>query len=371
MKVRVVLIVLVVAIVSGCALIGALFPGTWEIVGNEGFSAPDTDYVRVGLDEVDGVIYTAFQEGSLGSVSVMKYEEFGSQTWQYVGGSQITGQKATHISLFVDDGTPYISFSDDTPGVDEGLSVMMFDGANWSYLVSAGGISTYSITYSDLFVEAGVVYVAYRENFTVGGVSNVRISMYDGASWQLYSGDPVVEAGSGGSDFIDIDRYSGTTYVSFTDNDTGVASVISSTGSSWASVGTAAISNGDGEYVSLAIDDGTPYVAFSEGTGELSVMSFDGAAWSYVDRAAISEGVTSDVSMDFLDGTAIVAYSDWSNNYKLSVQSMGRRTWEYVDQPGFTAGRATSVSLKAGNAAYYVAFADDANGGSVTVVRYR
>jgi hypothetical protein len=371
-KLKPVLVTMIfVLAVTSSGIISAMALGTWEVVGSAGFSGANARWVDVGIDEVTGTIYAAFQEGLLGSVSVMKFENFGSQTWEYVGTSQITGHTATHIALYMDSGTPLISFSDETPGVDGGLSVMEFDGANWNYVDSPGGISTYAVTFSSLLVDAGTIYVAYRESFTTLGLSNVEVSYFNGSSWQLYAGDPTVVAGSGAEDYIDLERHNGTTYVSYTENASGALSVISTTGSGWSPVGGFDISNGDGEYASMVIGGGVPYVAFSEGIGAVSVMRYDGPNWSYVDQAAISAGVSTHVSLDYYLGGPVVAYRDWGNNFRLSVQRYNGMNWEYVGDPGFTQDSVNFVSLAAGNAAYYVAVSDAGLSNAVTVVRYQ
>ena len=371
-KLKLVLVTMIFVIAAmSSGVIGAAAPGTWEVVGSAGFSGADARYLEAGIDKATGTIYVAFQEGLVGSVSVMKFEEFGNQTWEYVGASQITGNTATHVALYVDNGTPLISFSDDTPGVDGGLSVMEFDGADWNYVDSPGGISTYAVTFSSLLVDAGTIYVAYREGFTTLGLSNVEVSYFNGSSWQIYAGDPTVVAGSGAEDFIDLERYNGTTFVSYTENASGALSVISTTGSGWSPVGGTDISNGDGEYASMVIGAGVPYVAFAEGIGAVSVMRYDEPSWSYVDQAAISEGVSTQVSLDYFLGGPVVAYRDWINNSRLSVQRFNGSNWEYLGDPGFTPDSVNFVSLATGNAAYYVAVSDAGSSNAVTVVRYQ
>ena len=264
---------------------------------------------------------------------------------------------------------PYLAFSD--VGNSNKVTVQMFDGTSWVF-VGSPGFSSVQAAYVSLALSfAGVPYVVYRD----GGNSNkVTVQMFDGTSW-VYVGSPGFSPGqvsdvslavsSAGVPFV--------AYIGFTD--VTVMTVQKFDGTVWAVVGSPiSYVNWYGE-VSLALSSaGVPYVAYSDynpnvglqwwdnqpfsAFGKLSVKKFDGTSWAYVGSPAISSNFVDysvalekgRISMALSPmGVPYVAYQDVVNHGpnpgSVSVQKFDETSWVYVGSPGITGFYVDYVSL--------------------------
>ncbi len=68
--------------------------------------------------------------------------------------------------------------------------------------------------------------------------------------------------------------------------------VVASPNGTWETVGSAGFSAGTAYTTSLAIDSGTPYVAFNDGSNssKATVMKYNGVSWETVGPAGFSAG---------------------------------------------------------------------------------
>lgn len=107
----------------------------------------------------------------------------------------------------------------------------------------------------------------------------------------------------------------------------------------WQPVGSAEFSAGEAKYISLFVDGGTPYVAYSDGANshKATVMKYDGANWVPVGSAGFSAGPAMYTSLFVDGGTPYVAYSDGDNSYKATVMYFPTYTVTY-DGNGNTGG---------------------------------
>ena len=99
-------------------------------------------------------------------------------------------------------------------------------------------------------------------------------------------------------------------------------------------------------------------------------MKFNGTAWLNVGSADFSAGPSGDISIVFDNGTPYVAYSDGANGYKTSLMSFNGTDWAYVGLAGFSAGSASFTSLAFDNGIPYVAYKDNTNSDKVSVMRF-
>ena len=113
--------------------------------------------------------------------------------------------------------------------------------------------------------------------------------------------------------------------------------------SSWQSVGTAGFSAGLADFTSLAVYNGTPYVAYVDGAngGKATVMKFDGTNWVTVGTAGFSAGQASYTSLAVYNGTPYVAYADIANGVAATVMKFDGTNWVTVGAAGFSAGGET------------------------------
>jgi|GEM_PF-3465161 len=140
----------------------------------------------------------------------------------------------------------------------------------------------------------------------------------------------------------------------------------------WVTVGLAGFSAGVAWYTSLAMDDGTPYVAYQDfaNSDKATVMKFNGLAWETVGSVGFSAGEAYFTSLVIENGTPYVAYMDQANSFKATVMKFNGATWETVGSAGFSAGAAGYTSLALHNGTPYVAFSDAANGSRVTLMKF-
>ncbi|MDI9366514.1 MAG: hypothetical protein QM541_16275, partial [Flavobacterium sp.] len=148
-------------------------------------------------------------------------------------------------------------------------------------------------------------------------------------------------------------------------------------GTAWSNPGGAAsISTGGSYYSSTVIDaSGNVYVAYQDGY-KLSVQKWNGTTWSYVGGVAGISTFQAQYISTAIDasGNVYVAYTDQggSDEYKLSVQKWNGTAWSYV---GGTAGISTgwgfysSIAIDAG-ANVYVGYWDGDKAGKLTVQKY-
>ena len=94
-------------------------------------------------------------------------------------------------------------------------------------------------------------------------------------------------------------------------------------GNSWVQVGNAGFSTGAAYYVSIAITNAIPYVAFADQdpskNGKVSVMKFDGHSWIQVGSAGFSAGSAYYTKLASNGTIPYVAFSDGTEDSKISV----------------------------------------------------
>ena len=168
----------------------------------------------------------------------------------------------------------------------------------------------------------------------------------------------------------------GTPYVAFADGTNGnKVTVMRYDGSTWVAVGSPGFSAGQENYISLALDQsGTPYVAYMDvaNSSKATVMKYNGSAWVAVGSPGFSADIAGYTSLA-LDGsgTPYVAYEDYSLGGKATVMKYNGSAWVAVGSAGFSAGDASFTSLALNSSGTpYVAYRDFANSNKATVMRY-
>jgi hypothetical protein len=210
--------------------------------------------------------------------------------WENVGTTVSTGE-ARDGKIFVSNGTPYVVYKDYTNGDKE--TMMKFDGTAWVPVGTPG--------------------------FTTGSVSNVVVAV----------------AGT-------------TPYVAFTINSDSLV-ILKFDGSNWVNVGPGFSSINS---FSFLIDNGTPYIAYSNATG-IQVMSFNGSTW--VDAGGVLSGTfygVSSLSFGICNGQQYVVYSDLLSSNVVLKQYSGT-AWATVDSITFP-GVVDNVVLCVSNGALFV-----------------
>jgi hypothetical protein len=130
---------------------------------------------------------------------------------------------------------------------------------------------------------------------------------------------------------------------------------------SWKTVGSPGFSAGTASYVSLAVNSGTPYVAFCDGgnSGYATVMYYNGSEW--INTGLNPTGGSPDyyTSLAFYEGTPTVVYGDGPSK-EPSCQYYNGSSWIYIGGYHFYPNaNNTYFSLAFDQEGYpYVAFCD-------------
>ena len=308
----------------------------WVTVGSAGFSNPVYYYISIAIDsnDVPYVLYadTANSKGA----TVMKYDKDGQgqYRWMNVGAANFSGGSLAvdYPAIAIDSsGTPYVVYGSFVNGYK--TYVKRFDGTNW---VPVGGmVSTGRAPYASIaFDSSGSVdipYVAYNDgkNSNKGAVKKYDVIS---DSWVSVGNVPSTDYVQFTSIAID---NSGTPYVAFQDGaNSEKATVKKLAGSSWETVGSGEVSEGAAFYTSIALDSsGTPYVAYQDngtydrathtysgGTYKAIVKKLAGSSWETVGSEDISEGEMDSpwLAIDVND-TPYVVYQDMATT-KASVK---------------------------------------------------
>lgn len=336
----------------------------WVNVGEPGFSE-NTALTKTSL-YVDGdTPYVAYGDVSKGGkATVMKYD---GADWVAVGEPGFSEYEATTTSLYLDNGVPYVAFPNGTyPNGGSELVVMKFDGS-WERVgdtfVSPGGVS--SVT---LVVYEETPYVAYRD--MMNG-NQAAVMKYNGDDWV-----PVGNGISGGSAaFTSLYIDEGTLYLAYADGSESdkVTVVKYDEGSDdWVPVGNKGFSSGPASYnISLIVNEGTPYVAFTDTdrTNQATVMKYDAGTDEWV---ALGSGdqYAYYLSLSVYNGVLNVAYQDGRQNLRATVMAYNEAEdeWTAVGDPGFSPPAQFPVSFASGGVRY-LAFLDRDNLFKPTVMK--
>ena len=289
--------------------------------------------------------------------------------WQSVG---TTGLAADYsVSLASDNGTPYIASS---------LSVMKLNGTGWDYVGAPQGLPGYIRDERALSIYNGIPYVAIPEIFTVEvtikGVTNIQylqkasVMKFNGSTWESV-GAPGFSMGD--TRYVSLAVYNGTPYVAYKDLANGKkATVMKFNGASWESMGAPGLSAGEAEDISFVVYLGIPYVAYSDfaNSQKATVMKWSGSSWETVGTAGFSAVSAVDISLAVYNDTPFLAFRPGTVDGKAMVMKHNGSSWENVGNPGFSSGMVNSLSLSIYNGTPYVAYSDFANSQKATVMKF-
>jgi hypothetical protein len=265
-----------------------MFDGAnWVDVGAADFSAWSATSISLYVYDNNGtaVPYVAYSDWSQPHYNVT-VEKYTGANWVDVGNAGFSKGAANCTSLAVDNnGTPYVAYDDEANSEDNGngpATVMNLDGSTWVNV----GTADFSGTGPDIFDNNdtsfeslaidnnGTPYVAYQDG-TNGPATVAEYTSTTG--WQFLGG----RGFTSGHNFGISNGFAAVYESLYISNDTpylayngynvnGTASdsinvvEYNSVSSSWQDVGSTAPDSG--AYISLYVSNGTPYVAFKDGT---------------------------------------------------------------------------------------------------------
>ncbi|MNU63579.1 Cellulosome-anchoring protein precursor [compost metagenome] len=318
----------------------------------------------------NGIPYVAFDNGSTGFVTVAKLVD---GTWTQLGSNPITTNRSSRIRMVMDQGTPYVIYIDQN---NLGKKVIKkFNGSTWDNVGPA-----FDGNYAQLAVDKGIPYIFYSDyDNSRGGKATVK-KLEDG-SW--------VDVGNGGFSeglisvpSIAVDH--GTPYVAYSDQvHDGKLTVMKYNGDYWEPVGNPGFTAGTAGAgnkgaVILHIKEGTPYVMFADGAyadergyGKATLMKFNGTGWESVGQAGFSAGGTASLSFVFHGDIPYAGYTDVANGSKATVMKFNGTVWETVGKAGLTPAEAEVTSIAVdGNGTPFVAFSDYTQNAKLSLMKY-
>ncbi len=141
----------------------------------------------------------------------------------------------------------------------------------------------------------------------------------------------------------------------------------------WAYVGTAGISNGRADFVSMGIDaNGAVYVAYRDGGNQnkATVMRHSASGWAPLGGAGFTGDSVAYTSLFVGDGEVYLAYRDPGNNNRPTVQMHNGTDWSPVGNEGFGNGAALFTSVIVHNDTPHVAFVNTGNQNRVATMKF-
>ncbi|MCI0393484.1 MAG: hypothetical protein L0322_00915, partial [Chloroflexi bacterium] len=300
-------------------------PAIWPEVGTGsatggGISNNSTASYQCSLAVApDGTVYVAWGDEG-GGDSEIYVRRWNGSSWQEVGGGSATGGGISDNSggsyipavAVAPDGTPYVTWRDDSSG-DYEIYVRRWNGSSWQEVGSGsatgGGISNNggnSLSSSVAIAPNGTPYIAWAD--LSGGDAEIYVRRWNGSSWQeVGSGS----AGGGGISNNNGDSQvtslaiapNGTPYVAWQDDSGGDVEIYVRhwNGSSWLEVGTGSAggggisaNSGASTQAALAVGpDNMPVVAWedvSSGMAQIYVRRWNGANWVEVGAGSAGGG---------------------------------------------------------------------------------
>ncbi|MEO3944161.1 S-layer homology domain-containing protein [Gorillibacterium sp. CAU 1737] len=184
------------------------YDGTqWNTVGNAQISTKSSSYLSGAYVAMkissNGTPYVAFADPGTGNRLMVK--KLSGSNWITVGSDYLTAGEASSISLYVDGETPYVAYKDGTAASTAGVTVKGFNSQSngWITLGNSEIAQSSNAKGISLFVESGIPYVSYSTN------SAVKVMKYAEPPKQLVTITPgnasVVYAGT----TIDLSSVSG------------------------------------------------------------------------------------------------------------------------------------------------------------------
>ncbi|NLX90425.1 MAG: hypothetical protein GXZ07_02350 [Firmicutes bacterium] len=284
----------------------------WNVVGTPGFSegAADCINLKVGYDGIPHVAYSYNDQ-----VCVQQYFINGN-IWDdpYL---LENAANVSDISLYVDKEVPYVAFSD-----SEGMTIRKWNGYEYGWYPMGDSLTVENTTTDiSLHVNYDIPYIAYITQS--GGVTVAKCEYYDylGYEWDEY---PIVNDPESAGSATDVSLYvdSGNPYVAYSDSKGITVRKWMYDGVwSWQPIGSDPISSvdttdttdtTDATDVSLHVCTGTSFLAFRDQIGAVSVKyAFGGGdevVWNEVVDDSEDEKSISVSSASSLSFAAIPSY---------------------------------------------------------------
>ncbi|MHB8109634.1 MAG: hypothetical protein ACYDHW_06335 [Syntrophorhabdaceae bacterium] len=367
MKIRFKSVVKIVLILISFSITPSAFAeGGWEIVGNENFTPDVAGSLSIYVD--NGIPYVAYADTDRIYEPTVKM--FDGTNWLTVGDEKFSDTETNSISFVIGDGIPYVAYSE---GWEGPATVKKFDGTNWILVGSAGFTEGKALERSLAFHD-GSPYLAYKD-YPLG--NKLTVKKYDGMNWTTV-GTPGFTTGWASS--VDLFIYDGIPYVIYADGALNERVCVKKfDGTDWISVGDEGFSVGRATYTKIFVYNGIPYVAYLDhgidplGSDSSTIIKkFDGTNWITLCSEDISDPqrIINHISLWVDNGMVYMAGTAWTGEYSEGLVKKWDGNSLTILGTGSFSKYAGEISLFIYEGVAYVAYNNYANMGKATVVKH-
>lgn len=337
------------------------YPGSWELVGAQGFTNID-DNLGIVSDK-NGVLYAFIAYNGICNV----YQKTISGSWMNYGNLNGTGNVG-HIRIGSDGLTPYVAYSDPPSQVN----VKKYISGAW---VQIGNFPANGVVQLSLDLDANDnPYIACQD---VNDGSKGSCYAYNGTTWSrlgnvAYSGSSVAVC----NDLV-VNKTNGQAYALWSNYSNGKVPTVSKwDGTSWSILGGASISSSQVYYFqNIVIDKNTQqlYVAHARNSGGsifLDAYEYNGTSWVSI-GTDITNGEVDEPKMTINDaGALLITFIDYNHSSSVSAMSYLNGNWNYIGPFGFSNALSSDCAITSFQNMPYVIYQDGAASNKSTVRYY-
>lgn len=345
----------------------------WELVGSGPLSSPYSRFTSLFIN--DGIPYIAFSDEVSGDVRLVA-ERFVGNQWETVGFSRYAAGSVQDGTVYVDEDTdtPYLAY---ITYLGDVVVLKLADFGEIIDWTTVGRTNSSGASGLSVYVHDGVSYVAYAD--TSDGYRAV-VKKFQGGSKVPVTPVQVGDVGETSVSFLSMKGdAAGNLYLVFESSPSDRIKVMKKPYASdtWSMVGDF-VSPGRTYGPSLYLyedgsGDATPYVAYADAQSDYRpiVKKFVGDEWVTVGDDYVSEDDTWETSLYVDgDGTPYVAYVIGEGEYS-RVFKLDNNSWVPVGGDGYASdGDSSGISLAVWNGVPYLSYVDYENDGKAVVRRY-
>lgn len=332
-------------------------PGTWQLVGNQGFAAASNN-MGMAVD-VNGTLYALIANNNICNV----YQKTPTGSWVNYGNLDGTASSG-RIRIGADGLTPWVAFSQEGP-----VKVKKYVSGAWVQVGDspAGGVQIgFDLDNND------VPYVALMD---FGNDYKGNCFKYNGSSWEKLGGVAFSGSDYGTWSDVKVNKTTGDVYVLWNDFVQNLSYVSKYNGSTWSLVGGTAVSNDPVAYSqNLEIEKytGNLFVVTASGVGIVGVLNaykYSGLSWTQIGSDEAGGQVDHLVTTMNDDRVLLMAFVDISNSNSVSAMSYYDGIWEFIGPRGFSNAGANYCAITSYENMPYVLYRD-AGALDMATVRY-
>jgi hypothetical protein len=284
----------------------------WQTVGGDKVAAGSADKGRIVA--ASGTPYAAYVDTMTSKLTVVKSTGTG---WTPVGASGVTADSISYngYTIAVDGTTPYVAYV--TSGTSA-ITVVKFDGSTWVPVGKAGIGTAGYYGAPTLFIANGKPYVIFTDSS-----SAPHIMAYGGTTWTdlAVTATPGGDAGTGLPSYVNYlvsgIGSDGTLWIAFNDTSRSLLVLMKYDGTKWIEVATTTVMIDEDWAPNLTVSNGTVFLTYLNSTSGAVVMKLVGTQLQSVGTlGSISNGDDIEyVTGAVYNGVPYVAFDDEAHDY--------------------------------------------------------